>query len=542
MWSIQVCRRFCPGDKFLQHIQMLGQIRQPLIHNVGLSCCNWRSKLQIMNRTIQFIIMFLGALTIASCKDVEHVPTPAFDQAQGSGAAAFGGRGGRVIEVTNLSDSGPGSFRACVDASGPRTCIFRVAGYISLNSALQFKNPDITVAGQTAPFGGITLRSGSNLKETGIQIQTHNVIIRYLRIRLGKAASIDGMSDALGLRHGANHVILDHISLSWASDEIISGWTKGELYKNITVSNSIIAEALNHHDHGLASLWGASEISKDQCTDVGPVDLFRNLIMSAKYRMFKLKIGQQRMINNIIYNWESMATMLRGGVHVDIISNLFKPGPNTILKRREIVLRRDSMADINDVWSCKYGPERMPSIHIAGNKGPHQHNPYADNWNMMEELTNSWNTSSGNVSRQYESKTPIFNSIHPIRVIDVNKIEEKLLDDIGASHRLDESGTWVANRDAVDIRLVEEYRQGKGQIPLTEDSVGGYVEIVAGNSYADSDHDGMSDRWELAWGLDPNKATDRNADPDDDGYTNLEEFLNGTRPAPPTASLAAISR
>ena len=161
---------------------------------------------------------------------------PAFPGAEGFGAKSVGGRGGKVIEVTNLNDSGSGSLRAAIAASGPRTVVFRVGGTIELKSRIQVENPYLTIAGQTAPGGGITLKNGSNEKDT-LYILTHDVVVRYLRVRPGPGGDADGV----GVGTNASNVVLDHCSVSWAVDENLG---VSSTAKNVSIQWSIIAEGL----------------------------------------------------------------------------------------------------------------------------------------------------------------------------------------------------------------------------------------------------------------------------------------------------------
>ncbi|HLO14114.1 MAG TPA: hypothetical protein VK206_04735, partial [Anaerolineales bacterium] len=143
----------------------------------------------------------------------------AFPGAEGFGAQSVGGRGGKVIEVTNLNDSGPGSLRACAAAQGPRICVFRTGGTITTQSEIVVTNPFLTIAGQTAPGGGITLRASQSYTGETLVISTHDVIIRYVRFRAGASALANSVRRSLTLNNGGYNIILDHDSLSWATDQ-----------------------------------------------------------------------------------------------------------------------------------------------------------------------------------------------------------------------------------------------------------------------------------------------------------------------------------
>ena len=217
--------------------------------------------------------------------------------------------------------------------------------------------------------------------------------------------------------------------------------------------------------------------------------------------------------------------MVSGGVKVDIIGNKYKTGPSLDNSIYEVWARTDgSPGDGGDL-----GPIGYPSIYITGNYGPNQSNPNGDNWGMIVETKNGWQpqghppdkTKCERVSFLAESTPPI--TIHSVLVL-----EDLLLSDVGASKRLDENGKWISNRDTVDRRLIQEYKNGTGRIPVNENSVGSFPTIAPGTPYTDTDHDGMPNAWEAANGLNPNDDSDRNGtDLSSEGYTNVEVFING---------------
>ena len=181
----------------------------------------------------------------------------AFPAAEGFGGNSVGGRGGQVIEVTNLNDSGPGSLRAAIDTEGPRIVVFRLGGTIELQSRLEITNPYITIAGQTAPGGGITLKTVPTYKKSAIKIETHDVIIRYIRSRPGPSSDISDSLDALEITGGYN-IIIDHSSFSWGTDEVIGIANDA---RDITIQWSIISEGLanvpdDEDSHGKGLLLG----------------------------------------------------------------------------------------------------------------------------------------------------------------------------------------------------------------------------------------------------------------------------------------------
>ncbi|HEX7743008.1 MAG TPA: hypothetical protein VF442_11350, partial [Sphingobium sp.] len=171
----------------------------------------------------------------------------AFPGAEGFGRRARGGRGGAIIQVTTLQDHGPGSLRACIEASGPRTCVFRVGGVIRFTTRRPIiRNPYITIAGQTAPGGGILITHGGGADGFTpiIAKDTHDVIIRHIRVRTDLNGEVRGSNGSF-LFENSRNIIFDHVSGAWALDQIMSGYGEND---NITVSNSIFTEGIPRHD------------------------------------------------------------------------------------------------------------------------------------------------------------------------------------------------------------------------------------------------------------------------------------------------------
>ena len=443
---------------------------------------------------------------------------PAFFGAQGAGAISVGGRGGRVILVTSLNDSGDGSLRRAVEASGPRIVLFRISGTIVLRSQLRVRNGALTIAGQTAPGGGIQLRPAAGMCDNLLRADADDVVIRYLRIRVGLADCALGRGgDAMSINGGVHRVIVDHVSMSWARDETFSVWandTKGT--SNITLQWSLLAEALD--GHSVHFLTGGG--NRDQSQSVGAIDLHHNLLLNASHRQPLIKTPIVRIVNNIVYNWGFYATQTVRGVTSDIISNLYQAGPLTP-QRHEIQV---APTDIDED-----APGGAPSVYVTGNIGPHNANANADNWIMVREVDRENGVELGPLATRYRRTEPQPALAVPIDPDPADQLEPLMLSQVGASHRLDCDGRWVPNRDAVDRRLLGEYRAGTGEIPRSEADVGGYPDIEIGAPCQDSDGDGMPDRWEREQDLNL-AANDGAEDRDGDGYTNLEEFLNGTRP------------
>lgn len=440
---------------------------------------------------------------------------PAFPEAKGAGALSVGGRGGRIIDVTNLNASGPGSFRAACEAEGRRIIIFRVSGIIEIKKAIVIKHPYVTIAGQTAPAGGILLK-GHNLV-----IGTHDVILRFIRIRTGRRYDFKNQEgDCLVLMDDCSNVIVDHCSFSWSNDENVSVWRTGLPIRNITFSWNLIAEGLSYKHASCGFLVGGSEDN----AGIENILIHHNLFMNCYNRMPRVGCRDVQIINNVIYNWGWWPTGISCGVQADIINNKYVPGPNTGNRAIEVMVRKD--------WQgYEYGPLGNPSIYIKGNIGPGNQDPLADNWNMLMENT-LWHPLGHPPDAAISRRNKPLETIYPVKIESLSDMESRILAEVGASKRLDENGNWINNRDSVDIRLVKEYGQKKGTIPVDENSVGGFP-IIPYSSFSplsDQDHDGMSTEWELKYHLDPNDSNDMNLDLDGEGYTNIEEFLNGSDP------------
>jgi pectate lyase len=424
---------------------------------------------------------------------------PAFPGAEGFGAKTSGGRGGRVIDVTNLNDSGPGSLREAIDAEGPRIVVFRVSGTIPLQSSLRLRNSDITIAGQTAPGDGICL------KDYAFDLAgANNVIIRYLRVRPGDASG-EGL-DAFGGRSGEN-IIVDHCSMSWSVDECVSIYSAA---RNFTVQWCLMSESLYQSvhrkgHHGFGGIWGGQNAS-----------WHHNLLAhhsSRNPRIVGKSVGDQLvdLRNNVIYNWGYNSCYGGDGdVRVNLIDNVYKPGPAT----RENVRARianPSQGDAPHNWW------------IAGNVVVDSPKSTADNWLGVHP--------SGNLSAEHYRAAEPF-AVAPVTTQPAEEAYELVLAQAGAT---------LPRRDPLDARIIDETRTGTARFGETFDgggngiidspqTVGGWPELKSLPAPAESDGDGMPDAWEQQFELDPQDPLDGPQDKDDDGYTNVEEYLNGTDP------------
>jgi pectate lyase len=448
---------------------------------------------------------------------------PAFPGAQGGGAASVGGRGGEVCEVTTLSDSGPNSARDCLTRKGRRTVVFRVGGRINLLSGIRISEPFLTIAGQSAPGGGIEFAGKQMNNDSLIYIYAHDVIVRYLRVRIGNGPGHrpGPSSGCVGIFIGnadVYNVIIDHVSISWSDNKPVGIWANyGPGVHNIDVQWSMINESIR--GHGVGPGIGNSNGTTAAFTDD---DFHHDFLSNATHRLPETSSGTMRWVNNIVYNWSFYASAMLGFQKSDFIGNIYKAGPlNPEAQKHEL-----HFASVSNGWDD--GP---PSVYLLDNKGPNQSNPSGDQWAMASRIKGENLEEIGPVPAAWRRASPLAAGAFPIVPDDVNGLEGSLFATVGDSQRLDCKGNWVPNRDAVDARLIKEYQTSTGTVPASEDMVGGFPVIDPGKTCVDSDHDGMPDEWELAHGLNPKNPAD-GAKVTSDGYTNLEHFLNGNFPPP----------
>jgi pectate lyase len=450
---------------------------------------------------------------------------PAFYGAEGAGALAVGGRGGRVIEVTTLADGGPGSLRQAIEMRGPRIVVFRVAGTIHLNNPLYIDEPHITIAGHTAPGGGITLEGSNNAEGEMIVIrEVHDVIIRYLHIRSARIGEPGQGQINIAIDGGAHNVIIDHVSLSWALDEnvmihrnIPSGADVSEWpeISNITLQRSIMSEGFWPHSTGTQT--GGEAISEGY-QGVYDLTIHHNLYANNSHRNPGLGSTHTQVINNVVYNWLARVGSTWRNISVDWIGNTFKPGP---MSDDENLLVHVGFPNLRPDQ-----PWPAASLYIAGNVAPPRFtNPERDNWPMYRlHYAETW------LDPVHRRDTPLPSPPIPVTLQSAGEAYESVLADVGANARLDCDGQWVAAVDSIDQRLLQQVREGSGPAerpPASVEEAGGFAQIDPGVACPDSDHDGMPDAWEASTGvLNPNVDDAAGYDLDD-LYTNIEVFLNG---------------
>lgn len=414
----------------------------------------------------------------------------AFPGAQGFGSNTIGGRGGRVLLVTNLHDTGPGSLRAAVEATGPRIVVFRVSGTITQMSRINIKNPYITIAGQTAPGGGITLRSNPCNSDGTMRIHTHDVVIRYLRLRPGPypCAGLHSSGDALTVENPETYrVVIDHCSLSWAVDEDLGVWDDAHW---LTFSWNIISEGLSHSTHTGGEHSKGAHLSGSRTYGVS---FHHNLLAHNNDRNPQpTNPGIADIRNNVIYNYgynAALTSNAHGRPYFNFVNNYYRPGPNSKAYHYELV-------DYGD-------PAVGWRYFVQGNIGPHrlsQTLPQAD--------TVDPSARANMVGKPYPAPY--------VTTWAVSTAYPKVLDLAGAR---------IPYRDPVDARVVRDVKNLTGHIIDDPSQVGGWPVLPAKAAPRDSDHDGMPDTWEVNNGLNPN-VYNAAGDKDQDGWTNIEEYLN----------------
>ncbi|MCR4264486.1 MAG: pectate lyase, partial [Candidatus Roizmanbacteria bacterium] len=255
---------------------------------------------------------------------------PAFPGAEGFGAAAVGGRGGRVIKVTNLNDSGLGSLRQCAQVeSGPRICVFTIGGTIELESDIDIVNPYLTIAGQSAQGGGITLKAANPNSIVHMQIRAPEVVIRYLRSRPGtREVNSRALSENNGkptMAEAVRNVMLDHNSFSWAGDELTITWLATN---NLTYQWNIASESLPR-----SALDGGVKGPSFGEDGGGYFSVHHNLIAHHTQRLPQVSasVGPVDMVNNVIYNPGVQGSVVKNGTHANYVKNYIKGGPNSTL-------------------------------------------------------------------------------------------------------------------------------------------------------------------------------------------------------------------
>lgn len=414
----------------------------------------------------------------------------AFPGAEGAGRFALGGRGGTVLRVTHLGDAGPGSLRAAIEAEGPRTVVFDVGGTIRLASPLRIRRGRITIAGQTAPGGGITIR------DQPLVVAADDVVIRHIRSRLGDESRVE--ADAISVERG-RRIILDHVSASWSVDETLSAGSRYDppergIY-DLTVQWSVIAESLNASGHAKGEHGYGSLVRGGH-----------GAVMSFHHNLWAMHRARMPRPGNY-----TPATTDPEGALFEFRSNVFYDWGGS---------RSGYNADTASVSTYAFiGNAYIPGPDSEGRRMFEEDNPLARAWfegNTMDGVApaDPWSLVRGSDRPGYRlSARPGW--ADPARGT-AAEAEAAVLAQAGAG----------PVRDAVDARIIEGVRTRTGRIIDSQSEVGGWPELEAGTPWIDGDDDGMPDDWERTQGLDPADPADGPADRNGDGFTNLEDWLN----------------
>lgn len=478
--------------------------------------------------------------------DLMQAEIPAFPGAEGGGMYTPGGRGGKVLTVTNLNDSGEGSFRWACEQGGARIIVFNVSGIIRLETPIVVRAPYITIAGQTAPGDGVCIAGQT------FQIDTHDVIIRHMRFRRGETMSWH-REDAFG-GNPVGNIMIDHCSCTWGLDENISfyrhmydpseGFYQARSEKlptvNVTIQNTISAKALDTYNHSFGSTLGGENAS-----------FMRNLWASNVGRNPSVGWnGVFNFVNNVLFNWHGRT--VDGGDYTamfNMINNFYKPGPAT--PKGTPVSHRILKPEAG---RSKHPYKQYGRVYAEGNIVEGSPKVTADNWNGGIQIEDRHNT--GEYTDQIRSMKPF--PMPYIKIMSANEAYDYVLNNVGATipcrDRVDEiiinevrtgeiyyekklpkknpyGDTWgLAEKSQKEDGTFRYRRMGNDSYKLgiiTDPSqMGGYPEYK-GEPYVDTDMDGMPDDWENKNGLNPKDPSDANGDLTGDGYTNIEKYING---------------
>jgi pectate lyase len=473
-----------------------------------------------MNSKKKYLVLLPSWILLSSCAAQPHATIAkaanapiAFPGAEGFGKYTTGGRGGTVMVVSNLDDHGPGSFRDAAESRTKRIIVFVVAGTIHLETKLSIKG-NCTIAGQTAPGDGICVADNSVL------LGGDNIIVRYMRFRMGdkyqKGGMVDGNGgdDAFGGTR-RNNIMIDHCSMSWSTDEVCSIYA-GD---STTLQWNLISEPLNysyHYEtgdkdyehHGFGGIWGGLHFTAHHnlfahCNNRNP--RFNGT------RHTPTELADYR--NNVIYNWGTNSIYAGEGGDYNIVNNYFKFGPNTSKTAR--------MRIANPGKNEKIG---FGKWFVDGN--------YVEGAN--EITSNNWaGVQMGNGGTEQDKRECIIDKAHaaePLPTETARTAYESVLKSVGASYK----------RDTLDQRIINDVRNGTGRFidvqggfphgTEYELTVTAWPSLHTGPVPVDSDKDGMPDEWEKKHGLDPNNSRDASSYSLDKDYTNIEVYINSIAP------------
>ncbi len=474
----------------------------------------------------------------AEPKDLPQAAIPAFPGAWGGGMYSFGGRGGEVLVVTNLNDRGPGSFREACETGGPRIVVFNVAGILRLKERIRIRAPYITIAGNTAPGDGVCIAGDT------VELESHDIVIRHMRFRRGETW-VGDRNDSIG-GNPIGNIMIDHVSASWGLDENMSMYR--HMYDhdnnettpslklptvNITIQNSIFSECLNPYHHSFGSTIGGLNST-----------FHHNLWANNAGRNPSVGMyGDFTFVNNVLFNW--VHRTVDGGDHrslFNIINNYLKPGPAT---RKDEPISHRLLKPESERSKTVF--DNFGKAYVAGNIVEGNERVTKDNWDGGVQPGSRAPVAS--VLPGIRANTPFLHA--PLQIQPADQALKTVLANAGA---------MLPKRDAVDERVIKSVRTCEvtakapadieaqlGGVGYTKQSIEEIIRLIPlgiithpsqvrgypeyrGTPYKDSDGDGMPDDWEKQHGLNPDDSSDASTDLNGDGYTNIEDFINGLDP------------
>lgn len=459
----------------------------------------------------------LCAFLMAACNKPESPEVPTIDSnhelvaacqhIQGGGKNVTGGDRGTIYRVSSLEDSTDpntglptaGTLRYAVTQTGARRVIFTLSGTIHLNRELRIKNSNITIDGQSAPGDGICIA------DYPLVIDADNVIVRFLRVRLGDASNTE--ADAVSV-NDSKGVVLDHLSCSWSVDECVSCYGNTDF----TMQYCIVSESLKESVHGKGShgyggIWGGTNAS-----------FHHNLLAHHDSRNPRFDhdyvntqcAGPIDYVNNVVYNWGGNAAYGgegtnkgAGGRHINFVNNYYKPGPSTNSKVQTRLV--DPWTSCSNCEASPGGTVQAPKIYLVGNTMTSSTEVTGDNWKGSTKTKSV----AGTDKRWTEGLTAL---------------ESEQSAEAAYSTVLAKAGCSL-HRDAVDARICKDVADGTGALINTQTQVGGWPELETQTKQTDADFDGIPDAWETQFGLDPKDPTDAHTITMVTGYTNLEVYM-----------------
>jgi hypothetical protein len=483
----------------------------------------------------------------AKPEDLPQSKVPAFPGAEGGGKYSFGGRGGKVYVVTNLADSGPGTYREACEAVGPRIVVFNVAGIIHLEKPVFIEAPYITIDGHTAPGDGICIAGETTFMDA------HDIVVRYMRFRRGNTSVFDRQSGLCG--NPVGNIIIDHCSGSWGNDQTLDTYrhmyqppTGGPALKLPTVNDTIqwciVYEGLNLYNHAFGGDWGGRNSSFHHNLFACNTGRNPSVAMSFDFNF----------VNNVLFNWRHRT--VDGGdanSRFNFINNYYKPGPATLDNPVRFRILEPAQS-----WSKTNRVSRWGKAYVSGNVVEGYPAVTADNWDGGVQFNKAPDAdASGDIAKGLINDTNLSQEIiAKVRVDKPFPMAPLTIQNAGDAYKsvLADAGATLPVRDSVDQRAVREtstghvWSEGKEFTPphmeglakndvgtagngiITDVSqVGGYPEYK-GEPVKDLCADGIPLSWKEAYHLNTNDPNLAQADLQGDGYTVMDKYLNGLDP------------